>query len=161
MAILIKTINDNILIEFDKGSFDAWCVYLTVKNKRRYAPLDIEYFGELLKKAAIYSPERIYNDFLKIYSRTDKTINPDVLLLIDDIAVGYQEHAEEINIWLTVIYAGMIAEENKEHAILKKRIKRLGMYQIFVENQSPEYAANFSKGKKWRDLDLIMKQYGF
>jgi len=30
------------------------------------------------------------------------------------------EDEQEINIWFTVIYAGMIAEENKVNAILKK-----------------------------------------
>ena len=55
----------------------------------------------------------------------------------------------------------MIAEENKGNAILKKRIKRLGMHQVLLENYTPEHAANFSKGKKWKDLDKLMKQKGF
>lgn len=123
MGTLIKKINEHILIEFDKGSFDNWCVYLTLEKKRRYAPLDTEYFGSLQKKATIFCLKRIYNDFVNIYIRTDKTIDTAVLILIDEIAAEYLEHAEEMNIWFTVIYAGMIAEENKEHAILKKQIK--------------------------------------
>jgi hypothetical protein len=55
----------------------------------------------------------------------------------------------------------MVAEENKEHAILKKRIKRLGLYQVLVENMEPEQAAIFSKGKKWTELDKLMKEKGF
>ncbi len=55
----------------------------------------------------------------------------------------------------------MIEEENKQFAILKKRIKRLGMHQILIDNLDPEVAANFSKGKKWRELDNLMKLRGF
>ena len=55
----------------------------------------------------------------------------------------------------------MIAEENKENALLKKRIKRLGMYQGLVLDHPADKTAMFSYGKKWKELDAIMKQYGF
>ena len=66
-----------------------------------------------------------------------------------------------MEIWLNVLYAGMIAEENKKNAILKKRIKRLGMYQVLIEQMPPEQAAVFSKGKKWKELDQLMATKGF
>lgn len=84
-----------------------------------------------------------------------------LLQQITCISAEYNENQIEVDIWFTVIYAGMVAEENKENAILKKRIKRLGMHQLLIENESPHFAANFSKGRKWRELDLIMKKYGF
>lgn len=34
-------------IEFDKGSFDNWCVYVTRANGERFAPTDIQYFSRL------------------------------------------------------------------------------------------------------------------
>jgi len=80
---------------------------------------------------------------------------------ITEIASSYGDDKIIMDIWFTVIYAGMVAEENKKNAILKKRVKRLGMYQVLIENQSPDFAANFSKGKKWRELDALMKKYGF
>ncbi|MDY0143845.1 MAG: hypothetical protein RBR97_18320 [Bacteroidales bacterium] len=55
----------------------------------------------------------------------------------------------------------MVAEENKEFAILKKRVKRLGMHQLLIEREKPDYAASYSKGKKWRELDIIMSGFGF
>ncbi|RNL54285.1 DUF7004 family protein [Pedobacter jejuensis] len=161
MPTLLKTLNNHVLIEFDKGNFDEWCIYVTKNGNKRYPPLDVEYFYRLQELSKIYSAQKIYNDFLKIYLFADKTIIPNVLKLIDLLSNEYGEHAEEMNIWFTVIYAGMVAEENKEHAVLKKRIKRLGMHQLLVENVSPDFAANFSKGKKWRDLDVIMKALGF
>jgi hypothetical protein len=36
MSKLIKKINNNI-IEFDKGSFDSWCVFLTQPTLEKYA----------------------------------------------------------------------------------------------------------------------------
>ena len=66
-----------------------------------------------------------------------------------------------MDIWFTVIYAGMVAEENKAFAMLKKRIKRLGMHQVLVEGFDADYAAHFSRGKKWPELDSLMKQRGF
>ncbi|WP_435406624.1 DUF7004 family protein [Pedobacter aquatilis] len=119
------------------------------------------YFGRLNQLGEKYAHQKIYNDFVKFYSLTDKNISQVILRLIDAIAKEYAEDELEINIWFTVIYAGMIAEENKAHAILKKRIKRLGMHQVFVQHLTPVYAANFSKGKKWKELDLFMKESGF
>jgi len=55
----------------------------------------------------------------------------------------------------------MVAEENRENAKLKKRIKRLGIHQVLIEGISPEIAANFSRDKVWIILDGIMKKKGF
>ena len=55
----------------------------------------------------------------------------------------------------------MIAEENKSKAILKKRIKRLGMYQTLIQQLPAMEAAVFSKGKKWQVLDKICRELGF
>jgi hypothetical protein len=161
MATLIKTISDGSVIEFAEGSFDNWCVYLTRKGDTRFAPRDVQYFTELQSFAKKYTSRKIYDDFVKIYEITDSKINKEVLDKITDISNDYGKDKVIIDIWFTVIYAGMIAEENKKFAILKKRIKRLGMHQILIENQAPSFAANFSKGKKWRELDAIMKEYGF
>ncbi len=55
----------------------------------------------------------------------------------------------------------MIAEDNKENAILKKIVKRLEMHQVLILNMPARDAAKFSYGKNWRDLDAIMKPLGF
>lgn len=162
MSVLIKKVRDRHIIEFDSGAFDSWCVYLSKVGERRYAPRDTEYFKFFKQLGELHGYERVYNDYLKIYELTDRTINPDILRLITQLSDAYSvDNAEEIDIWLTIIYAGMVAEENKEFAILKKRIKRLGMHQVLIELLDVTYAANFSKGKKWRELDSLMKLKGF
>lgn len=159
MNRLVAKISETMHIEFGKGNFDHWCVFICENGKRKYAPKDTEYFSRLQELAKIHGNRQLYGDFLKIYENTE--INSQVIELIKIISNGYGSDAFEVKKWFTVIYAGMIAEENKAKAILKKRIKRLGMYQTLVEQMPAAEAAIFSKGKKWRELDNICRQLGF
>lgn len=156
----IKNLRNNRKVIFDQGKFDNWCVYIVEENGAKQAPYDVDYFTRLKELNMIYGGNKVYEDFLKIYHSTDKTINPDVLDLIDGIVSTYlPEHQISIEQWFTVIYAGMIAEENKQFAILKKRIKHLGVHQTLVQDYEPAAAAKFSQGKKWNELDRIMKAF--
>lgn len=161
MPALIKNVRNRNVVEFDSGSFDSWCVYLTRPGQARYAPRDTEYFSRLRQLGNAHGHQRIYNDFVTYYTPTNRNIDANVLDLITRLADAYGNDAEEMDIWFSVIYAGMVAEENKAHAILKKRIKRLGMHQVLVEGLEANDAANFSRGRKWRELDALMKQKGF
>lgn len=158
---LIKNLINNRKVIFDQGKFDDWCVYVVESNGTKKAPYDVDYFTDLQNVSRLYPQHKVYNDFLEIYTKTNHTINMDVLGFINNIVFSYQpQHRAMIEQWFTVIYAGMIAEENKKFAILKKRIKHLGMYQILIQNLQPEFAAKFSYGKKWRELDTIMTPLG-
>lgn len=161
MSTKISTINNINIIEFDNGSFDTWCVYLKRGDARRYSPKDIEYFTFFQQQGLVYGNKIIYNDFVEIYSKTTNALDTSVLTLIKKISTTYPQNAEEMEIWFTIIYAAMIAEENKANTVLKKRIKRLGMYQILIQNMAPEEAAKFSKGKSASSLDIIMQIAGF
>jgi hypothetical protein len=159
MSKLVKQLASNKQVIFDYGSFDNWCVYI-VDKQNSYAPTDIEYFTALQLLARRYPQSKIYNDFIKIYNLTTTQVEAKVVDLIDSIVSTYKwNDAAIIEQWLTVLYAAMIAEENKKKAILKKRIKRLGLYQLFFKNYTPLEAANFSKGKNWKELDAIMKKH--
>lgn len=149
------------IIEFDKGSFDDWCVYVTKPNGERFAPTDVKYFSRLKKLGNKYGVHKIYDDFVVIFNRTTTIPEPDVFELILLLSRFYESDMLEIEIWFNVLYAGMIAEENKENAILKKRIKRLGIHQVLIDGMEPEVAAGFSKGVKWQQLDRLMKAKGF
>lgn len=161
MPQLLNRFSNGGKIEFDDGCFDRWCVFVTKPDEERFAPTDLHYFTRLKKLAAIHGPQNIYDDFVVVYNRTTKEVNPEMFKLINSLSKNFGTDSLEIEIWFSVLYAGMIAEENKENAILKKRIKRLGMYQLLVADFLPEEAATFSKGKKWRELDEIMKTNGF
>jgi len=162
MDRLIKNLQNNRKVVFDSGKFDDWCVYVVESDGSKQAPFDETYFSDLYNISLKYSENKVYSDFVSIYEQTAKSIDTSVLGLIDEIVATYNEEDKIIiEQWFTVIYAGMIAEENKERAILKKRIKRLGMHQVLILNISAKDAAKYSYGKKWRELDTIMKPLGF
>ena len=56
---------------------------------------------------------------------------------------------------------GMVAEEKKAGTRLGKRIKRLGVYKLLVENLSVEESANFMRGMNWRQIDALCRERGF
>jgi hypothetical protein len=157
----INNFSNGGFIEFDSGYFDEWCVFVTKSSGERFAPTDSHYFSRLKILGEKYGSQKIYDDFVVVFNRTSKSIDSSVFELISALSKSYGYDFLEMEIWLNVLYAGMIAEENKQNAILKKRIKRLGMYQVLIENILPEEAAIFSKGKKWRELDALMKSKGF
>jgi hypothetical protein len=159
--IIIQKFSDGSVLSFDKGAFDNWCVYLQPQHQQRYAPTDVAYFSRLQQLGSIHGHEKIYNDFVSFYSNTTHEIDKQILNSIRRIAASYHPNALEIEKLFTILYAGMIAEENKQFAVLKKRIKRLGMHQILIEQLPSSIAANFSKGKKWNELDPICKSKGF
>ena len=161
MSRKINSFINGGFIEFDNGCFDRWCVFIQKPNAKRFAPSDVEYFKRLKEIGEKTGPHKIYDDFVVIYNRTDKNIDSKVFSLILALSRFYNEDADEMEQWFNVLYAGMIAEENKDGAILKKRIKRLGIHQVLMDGISPQEAAVFSKGKKWRELDEIMKEKGF
>lgn len=150
---LIGSIRDFNLY-FATGRFDDWLVWLEwPEGAKRLAPHDTWYFQKMSKW-----PDKLgaYHRFIQIYDKTTAEVDPEVFTLIDQIAVSKQEA-----VVLAVLYAGMVAEENKENAVLKKRIKRLGVFQVLVLEYDPVRAANFSRGKKVAELDPLMQRYGF
>ena len=159
--MLINTISGKYIVEFGRGKFDDWCVYLSGGALKRYAPLDTQYFSFFKALAARYETELVYHHFTHIYELTTATYNAAVIDLIKTQSLSYGIDAEAFEVWFSVIYGGMIAEENKANVILKKRIKRLGMHQVLIEGHEPAVAAKFSFGKKWRELDVLMRERGF
>lgn len=161
MTRLIKKFSDGSILEYDSGSFDDWCVYLTRPNQSKYAPKDIQYFTFFKNLSKKYSAQQIYDDFISIYDITNNKISQDVLSHIESISSKYENDSPLMVIQFTVVYAGMVAEENKAYTKLGKRVKRLGMYQCLLDGMTPQEAANFSKGKRWREISKICEGYGF
>jgi hypothetical protein len=157
---IIKRLNHNRKVMFDFGTFDEYCVYVADEYNKKRAPKDYEYFRFFLELANVYGNDKVYNDFLTIYHLTDKAIKDEIRDEINEIVATYGEDVrDEVEENLAVIWGGMIAEENKDRTFLGKRVKHLGMYQVLMGILSPEDAAEFSKGKPWRELDDIMKKY--
>lgn len=159
--MIVASFPDGSFLEYDQGQFDSWCVYLTRPQAQRYAPRDYQYFRRLSEMAAIYGAQTIYDDFVSIYEHTTKQIVQETLNLISLLCVKYGEYSTDMAIDFTMMYMGMVAEENKAFSKLGKRIKRLGVHQLLQENIDYNEAANFSRGKKWRELAAMCEQRGF
>lgn len=161
MGKTITTFSDGSYLEYDQGTFDAWCVYLTRPGEDRKAPRDQDYFQQLAAYGTRYGYETIYLDFVALYERTSKQLDLTVFDYIKELTLKYKEDALNIAIDFSIMYMGMIAEENKARTRLGKRIKRLGVYQVLTDRIPVHEAANFSKGKGWKDLDMICLSKGF
>ena len=157
---LITKFENGSYLEYAQGSFDNWCIYNVDKN-HRYAIRDKDVFTRLIKCTKLISAKDVYNDFVSIYLKTTSTLESNTLKKIKLLSKNYSQCRENIEYILSFLYAGMVAEENKDKAILKKRIKRLAIHQLLIENMSPEVTANFSRGKKWYWLDKECKRRGF
>lgn len=158
---LIHEYADGSRLEFGRGKFDDWCVFFTRPGEEPVAPLDRDYFADLRQLASRQGNLKLYDDFGQIFACVGKKVDPAVIAMIRRLAPSYRRDAGEAERLLTILYAGMIAEENKANAKLGKRIKRLGVHQVLVEGLPPEVAADFSKGRPWQELDVECQRRGF
>jgi hypothetical protein len=157
---IITKFDDNSHLEYAQGSFDNWCIYYVGINYR-FAIKDLDTFIQLRKCTLFVPAKLLYQDFVGIYCKTTSSFESEILDQIKLVSKSYPNCSASLEYILSFLYAAMVAEENKHRAILKKRIKRLAIHQLLIENLSPEVTANFSRGKKWRWLDQECKRRGF
>ncbi|MBL8025163.1 MAG: hypothetical protein JNL74_02060 [Fibrobacteres bacterium] len=161
MICHIKELSDGSRLAFGRGKFDHWCIFLKKPDKKWRAPRDLECFNGLLRVAKKHGAANVYNDFVSIYNVTTAKFNKEIVAAITSLVEKYGEDALVVDLWFTTLYAAMVAEENKKNAILKKRIKRLGVHQLLVDKRTAKVAASFSKGKEAWMLDLLCSLKGF
>ena len=89
-------------IEFDSGTFDDWCVYITKPSGERFAPTDSQYFSRMDKLGKKHGSHSIYDDFVVIFNRTTMDVNPEIFQLIENLSHFYKKDALEIEIWFNV-----------------------------------------------------------
>jgi hypothetical protein len=161
MERLIQRIDKDTSVVFDAGKFDNWCVFVKTQFGRK-PPLDTEYFTFFKNLANNFGRDRVYCEFVEIYESVSESVQKSVLNRIIEIAREYPSPIDrDVALNLVVIYAGMIAERNKRNTVLKERIKRLGMYQVLIENMPVAEAATFSRGMKANEIQKICKERGF
>ena len=161
MGRFIKKFANNAYIEFDRGGFDNYCVYYKAVNKERVSPKDTQYFYTMQQLAQKYGNEKVYKDFVEIYNLVEKELDSVVLQKISDMSNTYGSDANTVDVIYSVLYAGMIAEENKRNTKLGKRIKRYGIHMLLWEGVSVDTAANIMRGKSWKEIDKQCLERGF
>ena len=157
----IKRFQDRSYLEYDRGKFDEWCVYLTHPDGSRRPPRDVDYFADLKALSEKYGTNRVYQDYVRVYEMTNKQVSEQVLIFISQLAERYGIDALEVDIIFSVLYLAMIAEEQKQYTRLGKRIKRLGIHALLIEKRSVQDSANFMRGMGWREIDALCRARGF
>lgn len=152
---------DGCKLEFGRGNFDEWCVWECGSDGSRYAPRDIDYFASLIQYAETYTAERVYSDFVSIYNVAGTDVSELEVAHVKALADFYQGHIEAVTKVFLILLMGMVAENRKLNTRLGKRIKRLGVYDLLFVSRSVVHAANFMRGKSWRELDGLCREYGF
>lgn len=154
-------LKDGGYLYYSGGRFDSWCVYEIDKDGIRSIPKDIDYFREYKELSSFFDSKELYNDFVEVYDRVEHGIKDEDIAFIDSISVKYDEYSDRLFRLLSILYMGMIAEQNKAFTKLGKRIKRLGMYYLLIKDLNPEYCANFMKNMGWREIDVLCSEGGF
>jgi hypothetical protein len=112
---LLKSFPDGSRVEFGRGNFDGWCVYVTRPSQPRIAPLDTDYFATL-RELHVSFP-RLYDDFVEVFNHTTAEVDAALLAHISELVSQYPPSVRaDIDVLLTTLCAAMIAEENRAHA---------------------------------------------
>lgn len=150
-------------IYFDEGVYDGYCVYINGRGHWQYAPTDDVYFEWIKGLAHRYGTQQVWGDFCCVYEIAGNEVcQKEILNLVSNIDMHYNE---DTILWWIVFYMTMIAENNKKGARLKKRIKRLGVYNILFDEYDINYVTTYMQKPEgatdwWKYLDKLMKERG-
>ena len=154
-------VNEDTRVLFGKGRIDDWCVYIEREGKRR-APKDTEYFQYLHLLSTKVGVQKVYTEFCEMWARVTNVPESSMHTLIDElISTHPAEFQMESKLWYSVLYMAMVSEENYRNTKLGKRLKRLGVHQFLIEGMPVVDAANWSRGKRWREIAAECEKFGF
>ena len=155
-----RTFSDGEAIGFGRGRIDNFCVYHRIEGLTR-APLDTEYFEFIKDLSLTYSPIMVYRRFVTLYEHVEKNLSENSISLIDRISSDFPNEVRACQTYFTILYLAMVAEENYQETKLGKRLKRLGIHQILIEGMEVDAAANWSRGRPWREISEECERRGF
>ena len=155
-----RTFSDGEAIGFGRGRIDDFCVYHRIEGLTR-APLDTEYFDFMDGLSRSYSPKMVYRRFVTLYEFVKKEVSEDAIQLIDKLSSDFPKEYRACQTYFTILYLAMVAEENYPGTKLGKRLKRVGVHQILIEGMEVDSAANWSRGRPWREISDECERRGF
>ena len=155
-----RTFPDGSSIGFGRGKIDNFCVYVKDKTGVR-APLDTEYFQFIHDLATENGTLAVYNAFKRIYDVVQKELHPEAISVIDQASKRFSASKLKPELYFSILYLCMVAEQNYPNTRLGKRLKRLGIYQLLFEEMDVQEAANWSRGKPWRVIADECEKRGF
>lgn len=116
---------------------------------------------QLKNLAERFGTNKVYSDYIRVYDLTGKQISNDCLDSISRLSEEYGTSAIQVDTIFSILYMAMIAEERKAGTRLGKRIKRLGIHKLLIEDRPVHEAANFMRGMGWRDIAHLCEERGF
>lgn len=145
------------VIFFGSGDFDVWCAYTGMYDEygimRCAMPSDKYYFKIIRDVAdARNCHVSMYADFVDIFRRTGKVLNDAVVVHIGELADRYDKDSDIMYNMFMHVYYGMLAEENKQGAVLGKSIKLLGLYDLLIDRKSVKDAADCNRDRNWSGI---------
>jgi len=142
---------DGTSIAFDAGNFDNWRVSIYRDDNYEGSPREVDFLIHLKTLDADIAWKYVKETYDKISVDLEPTdIKPSIP---PDSRLG------TIKMFWALAMT-MYAEERRVGYILGKRIKLLGIHQLLKENFSPVEVSNWSRGKKWRELNEECKKRG-
>jgi len=150
---VLKEFSDGQKLVFDTGKVDDYRVtYMDGSGRPMLSPTDEFFFKFALslgRNKSVWGIIQFIAD--QIDSRTEFS-QIDIPTL----------HGTEWELKMFSAYAAaVIAEERKRWSKLGKRVKLLGYYQVLILGYTPIEAANWSRGRGWREISLECSKYGF
>ena len=161
MGTKIIEFEDKSFLEYNRGKFDQFCLYVVNPDGSRTPPKDKDYFSELLELSQKYGKDKVYKDYVKVYEHTQKEIDISYFKELETLSKDYQQDSLSVYKLFSIFYLTMISEENRRGTKLGKRIKRLGVHYLLIEDQPLHYSINFMRGMGWREIDELCKERGF
>lgn len=145
----LKTFPDETVLVYDKGKFDDYRVSFYKDGTHLLSPTDAQFFKFVLGRN---NNDESWEHIKQIAAQIDKdTEFSSVILPSSSI--------EEDKMY-SAYAAAVISEERKKYSKLGKRIKLLGYYQVLILGYKPYEAANWSRGKKWTEINEECERYG-
>lgn len=159
-------------IGFCRGKIDDWCILFQCMEAdglwHRYAPRDRYYFNQLAWLAGQsflgYTPEKIWNHMLWLFYRmraTRQYIEPDIMQEIFQLCkTEYPQSYAMAQECFTLIYYGMVAEENKANTVAGREIKMNGIHKVLMERYPVDIAATCQCQRPVREILDENRKFG-
>ena len=158
------------------GNYDGWDVWLWEEGGEGAGYAFEEEDGEMVAtkvitpgvtsvgfivRTADWTKDVDADQFIDLTEMVSGTVHIYVESGVEGYSKEYGEDAVVVDKTFSIIYCGMIAEEQKAGTKLGKRIKRLGIHVLLIDNQAVGYAAHFMRGMGWKDIDSHCQERGF
>jgi hypothetical protein len=149
----LVTFRDGTSLVYEKGRFDEFKVsFYSSQSRHIESPTDIRLFTFFL---SLHNNDGVWRIIQNIAAQIDSAHS------FSDLNIPTLNDTLEEQKLFSAVGAAMLSERYKAHTRLGKRVKLLGCHQVLVQGLEPRIAANWSRGRRWREIDAECRRLGF